>query len=218
MRKVEFEGLKLVLMNFLGLDALARAKRAADTEKTGIVKRVHYLSAASQAEEVERVADEENPAVRENLSGAGARKYRERLQEDSDQPEDSDRNPSTGGQDRRSDHRDDDRYESRNESRNDSRYESRNDSRYESRNDSRYESRNDSRYDSRHDSRGERDRRSGYNDRDRSRRGHRNDYTPSASPMPSPSPRRSSISGMVQTLHFSFYALLTLVSYFNDHD
>lgn len=159
-----------MLNNFLGLDALARAKRAADTEKTGIVKRVHYLSvAASQAEEVERAAErdgeEETPFVRENPSGAGARKYRERAQEDhSDQLEDndqriSDRYERSGSQDRRSDYRDRERHESRQESR------------------------------------GERDRRSSYNDRDRSRRGYRNDYTPSPSPMPSPSPRRSS-SGM----------------------
>jgi len=142
---------------FLGLDALARAKRAADTEKTGVVKRVHYLSvAASEAEEVgrsaERDGEEETPAVREIPSGAGARKYRERAQEDSDQLEDSDqrsdRYERSGSQDRRSDYRDGDRYESR------------------------YESRNESRYESRHESRGERDRRSGYNDRERNRRGY----------------------------------------------
>ena len=155
------------------MDELARAKRAAETEKTGISKKVHYLTVtASEAEVIERAGErdgeEEVPSVREIVSGAGAtRKYRERARDDSDRLDDeeqrSDNYERSGSQDRRSEYRDGDRHESRHETR--------------------------------HESRGEQDRRTGYYDRERDRRGYRNDYRPSPGPSPSPSPRRSH-SGM----------------------
>lgn len=151
-------------MIILGLDKLAaekRVKRAAEGEKTGDVKRPHYISvAASQTEDTERAVekdgDEAIPSLRESSHGA-PRKYRERLRGDSDQSDDNER-PS-------------DKHE-------------------RSSSQERPDRRSDYFRDDTHESRSERDRRSSYSDRERSRRGYGNDYTPS--PSPSPSPRRPS--------------------------
>lgn len=80
-----------------GLDALARAKRAADAEKTGVLKRPHYISVASDvSDDVERAEVSERDERDEQEIGStgreqlhGTRKYR------APRPEDTPSHPGT---------------------------------------------------------------------------------------------------------------------------